>query len=65
MYRLILYDTEIYTEPEKTVDAYGVVSEVKQKEKTVEITLAKVDIRIMKNFLYILNHLIILKSDRK
>lgn len=44
MYRLILYDTEIYTEPEKTVDAYGVVSEVKQKEKTVEITLAKVDI---------------------
>lgn len=44
MYRLILYDTVIYENPEKTVNAAGVVSDVRQKEKTTEITLKKVNV---------------------
>ena len=57
MYRLILYDEEIYAAPDKTVNACGVVSDIIKKEKTSEITLK--DVGVTKSFLYILNHLII------
>ena len=44
MYRLILYDEEIYAAPDKTVNACGVVSDIIKKEKTSEITLKDVGV---------------------
>lgn len=39
-----MYDTEIYVNPEKAVNVCGIISEIKQKEKTSEITLKRVDV---------------------
>lgn len=60
MYRLILYDEQIYAQPEKNVNAYGIVSGIRQKEKTVEVTLKKVSVTkgtAIKNNEYILIYL--------